>query len=148
MKRRLDRILRIRELLEEVAELEFAQVVSEVQRLETASSDQGKLSQQSRAEALVSLAVREPESRRWMTALSDAEIFRWKQQRLGLLALARQPSLESAREEFLTRRRERRQIEALLAAADRAEWVERSRREQKGLDDWFQTRATLKKDSR
>jgi hypothetical protein len=52
---------------------------------------------------------------------------------------AQEGLVERARAEFLAGRRERLQAEALVAAAAAGELLERGRKEQRGLDDWFQS---------
>jgi flagellar biosynthesis chaperone FliJ len=46
-----------------------------------------------------------------------------------------------AREEFLARRRERLEVETLVAEAEAILRLHRQRQEQRVLDDWFQSRS-------
>jgi flagellar biosynthesis chaperone FliJ len=144
MRTSLDRILRIRQLQEETIQLEFQTLASEIHRLESAAAGQRQLGRKTHQAALLSLIrsewdERPTESSNWLMAMGDAAIFQQRCERLGALAETRQPAAEEARQQLLTRRVERRQIEAVMAIAAAAEQKSRTRREQKHLDDWFQT---------
>lgn len=139
MKRGLQRVLRIRALLEDLARLELESRSAEKRRLEMRAALQRSLSAAARSNALAVLSEAGTADD-WMTGYADAEIFGWRGGKLRALAAARKPAVEKARNEFLERRLERRQVQALLTQAAEAEETERTRREQKRLDDWFQSR--------
>jgi hypothetical protein len=140
MKRKLDRVLRIRELLEDLSRLEFEKKITSIRFLETAAERQRQLALSVRADALQMLAGDESAGREpWLMRIADAEILDWKEERLEALAQEGQGAVREAREELLARRLERRQVEALLATAARAEKKGQVRREQNLIDDWFQS---------
>ncbi len=68
----------------------------------------------------------------------------WRQQS----AEARRPALQAevarAREEFLEGRRERMQVESLIEAAELLKRQDGDRREQRRVDDWYQSRPQRK----
>jgi hypothetical protein len=140
MKRKLDRVLRIRVLLEDLSRLEFEKKIANVRFLEIAAERQGQLARSVRADALRML--REEQSARresWPMRVADAEILDWKAARFEALAEEGQGAVHEAREALLGRRLERRQVEALLAIAAREEKKGQVRREQNLTDDWFQS---------
>jgi flagellar export protein FliJ len=140
MKRGLKRLLQIRELLEELAQLDYETRAAVQRGYERGAERQAELNREARGGALARLhqGAATPE---WLMGLSDAELLAWKRDRLAEMAVAATPAVESAREELLERRSERRQVEVLLANAARAEAEEEVRREQQLADDWFQSRS-------
>jgi hypothetical protein len=145
MKRPLDRLLRIRQLLENLSHLELERRTMEVRQLERESERQSRLALTARSEALELLrGGSEERTPAWLMGVADAEILRWKRARLAVQAASRRPAMEAARTELMARRLERRQAETLAAAAAAAREKTRRRREQNQVDDWFQSRAARK----
>ena len=108
--------------------------------LETAAERQRQLALSVRADALQMLAGNESAGREpWLMRIADAEILDWKEEDSKLSREEGQGAVREAREELLARRLERRQVEALLATAARAEKKGQVRREQNLIDDWFQS---------
>lgn len=142
MKHRLQRVLRVRAVLEELSRLELEERTAAVQRLERAAEQQQQRADAARAQSLGLLFSEQTDG--WQTQIVDAEILAWKRGRLAALALAGQTAREEARQALLARRLDRRQIAALLDAAEEAGARERGRREQHQLDDWFHSRAYRK----
>jgi len=136
MKRKLDRVLRIRQLLEDLAQMDFARQAAELRSLEVAAAGQRRRALAAQAEAWNVLGSEG--TRGWLTGIADAEILAWKGGRLAALAALRRPEREAARGLLLARRLDRRQVEILAAAAARTEQQQQIRREQKAVDDWFQ----------
>lgn len=138
MKGRLDRILQIRALLEEAAQAEFAAATAELRRLENQAGEQRQRARGARAEAVQRLLTSEAEEPNWELGMADAELFGWKAGRLLGVAASRGPALEAARMRLLDRRRQRLQMEALIASAAHRESTRQARREQRQLDEWSQ----------
>ena len=147
MRRPLDRLLRIRALLEERSQLEFAKREGEMLRIGKGAERLERMAFAARVDACAALTSEEAADG-WLTDIADAEILGWNSGRLGALARARQPAVEEARQELLARRVERRQVESLLSSAAEAEKEEQGRRDQKRLDEWFQNRSAKRKNSR
>jgi len=142
MKRNLYRLLRIRDLLEELSRLELERKAVAVREAEQAAARQAQMARTASGAAFRLLAEAAPRSASaWLTGIADAELLRWRKTRLLSIAEARRPAFESAREALLARRLERLQVETLAAAAARAEEAVRLHREQRNIDDWFQSRA-------
>ncbi len=142
MKRNLDRLLRIRDLLEEHSRLELERKAIAVREAEQAAARQGLMAQAARGAALRLLAEAAPQcTPAWLTEIADAELLSWRKTRLLRIAQSRRPAFESAREALLARRLERLQVETLAAAAAKAQESVRARREQRNIDDWFHSRA-------
>lgn len=143
MKRRLERIVRIRKLLEELAQSDLGRQIAEARFLEQSAAAHREKSGAARMDAWQLLESGATPA--WLLGISDADLLAWKGERLEALAVARQPGIEAARRELLGRRIERRQLEILDEAAAQAETRERIRREQKAADDWFQSRSSREK---
>jgi ribosomal protein L12E/L44/L45/RPP1/RPP2 len=137
MKHPLRRLLKLRSLLEDLSQLELERRGAEVRRLEAAAEQEQTQARTARRDGLRRLTAGENE---WMIEAADAEILEWTSARLRSLAESRRPEVEAARAAFLERRLERRQVEALLTEAAEAEAVDEARREQQGVEDWFQSR--------
>lgn len=142
MKRRLERVVRIRKLLEELAHADLGRQIAAARSLEQSAAAHREGSGTARADAWKLLESGSTSS--WLLGISDADLLAWKGGQLESLALARQPGIEAARQQLLSRRIERRQLEILDEAAAQTETRERIRRDQKAADDWFQSRAARK----
>lgn len=142
MRHPLHRVLRLRSLLEDLSQLELEQRGAEVRRLEAAAEQEQTKARAARRDGLQRLTAGQME---WMLDVADAEILAWKGARLRSLAESRRPEVETARAALLERRLERRQVEALLTEAAEAEAMDEARREQQGVDDWFQSRTAREK---
>lgn len=142
MKRNLYRLLRIRDLFAELSRLDLERKALAVREAEQAGARQKQMARTARGAAFRLLAEAAPESAAaWLTEIADAELLSWKTTRFLSIAAARRPAFESAREVLLARRLERLQVKTLAAGAARAEEAVRARREQRNIDDWFQSRA-------
>jgi hypothetical protein len=147
----LERVLRVRALLEETSRMELEKRVKVLERLENAMASERRSLQESRealfrvltdvpsADAsLMDEALQRGEER--IFAEAAGEVARWREQRLMPLVVGEGRKMAGAREEFLERRKERRQVETVLDAVTAREGVERLRREQRDLDAWFSQR--------
>jgi Flagellar FliJ protein len=142
MKRPMHRLLRVRELVEDLARLAFEGKNAEMRSLATAAERQRRLARSGRADAVQILAGGASTGREgWLMKMADAEISSWKEAKLEALREAAKPAVDQAQGELLARRVERRQVEILHENAARAEEKREVRREQNRTDDWFQSRA-------
>ncbi|MGA8109710.1 MAG: hypothetical protein WB974_09760, partial [Acidobacteriaceae bacterium] len=137
MTKNLRQVLRIRALLEDRARAELESRTRAVRQLESAAQQERGGAMASRSDAVERL-IRGESGAGWQMDLADAEILEWKSERLRAQAEAEKPAAAAARDAMLERRRERRQAETLVEAAERLEQQERVRREQRQVDDWFQ----------
>ncbi|HVT97222.1 MAG TPA: hypothetical protein VHE33_06915 [Acidobacteriaceae bacterium] len=143
MNRSLRRLLRVRELVEDLAELDLETKNAWLRGLEAAAETQRSLARQGRADAVEMLLKGSPlqlESLPMQNA--DIQIAGMKEARLEALAESARVPVEQARDLLLERRRERRQAEILIDAAVSAEEKNRLRRDQNRTDDWFQSRSS------
>lgn len=147
MTRAFHRLLRLRVLLEELSELELEKHATQLRRLETAVEQHRASARAVRGEA-VQLLMTMQDTDAWQVGVADVEVLGWKAGKLQSMADSHRPDVEVAREDLLARRLERRQVETLAAAAARTEEKERVRREQKQIDDWFQSRVVREKRDR
>lgn len=145
MKRGLQRVLRVRALLEDLSRVELERRASERNRLLAVAERQQEARQAARGGALLRLAEGDSQ---WLVEMADADLLGWQRGKLLAAAEQRLPGVESARGEMLARRVERRQVETLLAEAAAAADEERKRREQKQVDDLFQSRRLREKANR
>ncbi|MGC2639093.1 MAG: hypothetical protein WA294_18045 [Acidobacteriaceae bacterium] len=139
MKRRLERVVRIRRLLEDLAHADLGRQIAEARLLEESAATERRGANVARADAWKNLESQATPS--WLLGMADADLLAWKSGKIEALAVARQSAIEASRQELLSRRIERRQLEILDEAAAQADERERIRREQKAADDWFQSRA-------
>ena len=145
MKRALKRVLAVRALLEERAQLNLEQRNGEMRRLEMAADRERSEARSVRGAALRQLTAGVAD---WLLEIADAEMLAWKSARLREGAEARRPEVEAARTALLDRRVERRQVETLVSEAAAAEARDEARREQGRIDDWYQSRAAREKPDR
>jgi flagellar export protein FliJ len=138
MKHPLGRVLRLRALMEELSQLEHERRSGEVRQLEMAAEGERARSRAARGDAVGRLTAGEVE---WLLGFSDADLLAGKSGKLRLLAESKRPEAEAARSALRERRMERRQVETLVTEAAAEEATEAARREQKRIDDWFQSRA-------
>jgi flagellar export protein FliJ len=145
MKHSLGRVLKLRALLEELSQLKLARQNTEVRQLETAAEALRTRARAAHGDRLRRLAEGDAE---WHVEVADEEILAGYRTRLRECAESRRPELEASRAELLERRLERRQVETLVTEAAASEATDEARREQKRIDDWFQSRAARAKSGR
>jgi hypothetical protein len=155
----LKRLLRIRSLLEEASRAELERRVIESARVDRALRREAEGARQLRYEGLAPLlncestdcgstdsggilaeqGRRETEAEGQSRFLAEQERATGAQRRRQLERMAAQEMqrVAASREEFLARRKERRQVEMLLQSEARDRAVDEARREQRHLDDWF-----------
>lgn len=149
MKRDLNRVLRIRTLLEDLSHLDLQKKTAAMRQLEKAGERQHSLALAARSDAQQLLSdPRGTSTGLWLMQIADAELFAWKSRKLRALAKGQEATLDAARAVLLERRLERRQVESLVTSAAEAENTEQVRRHQKWIDDWFQSRASRRRNPR
>lgn len=137
----LERLWRLRELEEEQSRLELEAGVVERNRIARELAEISADAARSRGEFVARLG--DPD-----TAARTGALLELEQARRGQAAI--RPQLDHAeieverhREEFLTRRTVRRQVETLLDREREAMRTETARRAQQVLDDWYGRRGPL-----
>jgi len=135
----LARLLRLRSLLENSSRMELERRAAVAARIDLAQQRERETIRTSRIQAMETIcegpAVEHTQQRtvEWTSAESAA----WREEQLQPLARTAARRLAAAREEFLDRRKERRQVESVLDAERARLQFEQERRQQRSLDDWF-----------
>lgn len=138
MSKTLDRVLRLRSLVEETSRLELEAASQQQRRLELKIEDASRQAHISREGAFDGLQRQDAES--WLLEEGCCELAEWQGSRLRGLAQEQASRVAALREAFLQRRKETRQVETLLSAYNALLQVEQGRREQAALDEWFNLR--------
>ena len=137
MKKGLQRVLDVRQLLEGLAGLDLQIKSAELRRLEGLAEEHRGRAAEARSKAM-GRPLDEAPGGRWL-GMADAEIFSWKKERMEAAAQKVSEELVVIRERRMSRRIERQQAETLVLEAEQVEEEERRRREQQRVDDWFQS---------
>jgi flagellar export protein FliJ len=140
--RSLRRLLELRRAEEEHRKAQLQLAIGELSRLEL--SLRSARAQTQRGRALLAESIRTGDTEGRLTGMHEVE---GSERRVHLLS-ARVRSLEAAveklRGDLLAKRLERRQAGSLVESAMAREDLERRRRSQLALDDWFQTQNSSK----
>ena len=135
----LDRLLRLRSLLEDISRMELEMRLQELAQIERAltqrTADRKSLREQSFA------GFARADNAIWTEAEVMHEWSEWEQ---GFLERAHQKKLVevgSAEESYLERRKERRQVGRVIEDHAATAATEQNRRRQRELDDWFAQRS-------
>jgi len=150
--RPLVRVFRLRALLEEASRVELERLAKHASRVEQARERERGMVLACRKEVFSLIleagsakvgsgadggSVRQAANERWFLPAAVGEISAWQERRLEPLAQVAACQLEAGREEFFMRRKERQQVETVLQNAAELRKIEKERRDQKTLDDWF-----------
>ena len=141
MNRSLQRVLKVRTLFEQVSRAGVEKQAGWLARVEAAVDVEGRIEQASYNGWRRSLLTDGTENghERAMARISG-EMARSKRAKLEPVRERAAQQMDMARELWLTTRRERRQVEAVLEAQAKDERLEDDRRRQRDLDDWFNLR--------
>lgn len=151
MSRQLDRLLRVRRLMEEMSRAEFAHRRMEQVELEQKRDGARETALALRGEARTALATGEQRPGEqgpgeqgvagtpglWHRYLDDSEKSMGEAETWERAARQAEARAVEAERQFLEERRSRMQAEILVRERAAAERVERERREQKEIDEWF-----------
>ena len=141
MSRQLERLLRVRRLMEEMSRAEFAARRMEQAELERRRDAARESSLALRAEARVELegdsGSGEVVPGVWQRLLADGEQSREMEEQCAGAARQAGVRVEEAERQFLAERRSRMQAEIVVRERAAVERVERERREQREIDEWF-----------
>lgn len=138
----LERVLQVRQLEEEQRRLALESALAEVHRLENALHAARTRERAGRRRFLENASAQDPAGR--VAALVESEAGHHHAELLKRrIALSREKAAE-LREEYLSKRVERRQVETVIHDAEAIAALERGRREQQDQDERFATRFHLK----
>jgi flagellar export protein FliJ len=135
MKHSLYRLLRVRSLLEDVSRLELEAKLQELAQIESALTHSRETTREMRQRHFAGIATAQNSDRLEAQVLSE-----WVARQQGAFERARHQKtadVNAAKEAYLERRKESRQVEGVIEAGEAAAAIELNRREQRELDDWF-----------
>lgn len=136
----LARLLKIRYLLEESSRIELERRAALAARVEEVRAGERARIRAGRERALQSICGAGPEDdqlRQRALEWRGAENALLREQQLAPISVAAARQVEEGREEFLERRKERRQVEKVLESEQNRARTEQDRKAQRDLDDWF-----------
>jgi flagellar export protein FliJ len=131
------RLLRIRDLEEEQSRLALESALSELRRLEIALG--ATFDQERRGRRLVEKSAQNGELPDRVAGLEGTRSAQRCSASLTHRILDAEAEVAGLREDFLTKRIERRQAETLIREAEAKEAIEEGRRGQRALDDWYRS---------
>lgn len=137
----LKRLLRVRRLMEEMSRAEFAHRRAEQTELETRREEAHETTLALRVEARVAMsqagAEQDADPGLWQRYLADSESSAARAEQWNQAAQEAAERTGDAERKYLDDRRSRMQAEILLREKMAVERMNRERREQRELDDWF-----------
>lgn len=140
MRAPLERLLKLRALVEETSRMELEQRAALAARVGRAQERERKTIRESRAEVVKTVSIDsevEEQVEQRTIEWSNAESAAWRERQLEPLAKAAARRVEEGRAEFFEKRKERRQVESVVEVQRERLRVEQDRRTQRNLDDWF-----------
>uniref|UniRef100_A0A7V4XTX7 Flagellar FliJ protein n=1 Tax=Acidobacterium capsulatum TaxID=33075 RepID=A0A7V4XTX7_9BACT len=141
----LERLHRIRRLMEEISRGEVASRRAEQAEMESWRIRAEDAERAARAEARQVLAEVQGADGRWYLHCEDSEASREQAGRWRHRALHAGQAASEAEVLYMEDRRRRMQVETLLEEKAAATALDRNRREQRQLDDWFGTRRGIER---
>jgi Leu/Phe-tRNA-protein transferase len=136
--RRLDRLLAIRRLGEDLDRGTLALALASVAEVEAALERQETTLADARLAARRALTA--GDRGKWLMADAQTEVAGWNRGRLDVLLETRAVEVPPAMEKFLESRCEHEQVKQLVENAQQVEEIEEGRRAQAASDDWFLSR--------
>lgn len=138
----LERILRIRELQEEQKRRQLNGALAKLEALH--KTREVAVEMNIRGQTLVRASVSSGEITDRQAGIIEAELACRRTRVLAAHILSAQEHTIELRQEFMTTRLERQQVETLVDLQEVREDIESSRSSQKRIDDWFGARAHRK----
>lgn len=133
--RRLDRLLAIRHLSEEMDRAALASVMASVHQVESAIASQETMRLDAKQTAR--LALSSGDRNEWLFADAQCEVAGWNRDRLDVIRQQREIEVPPAREKFMQSRCEHEQVKQLIENARQEARIDESRKAQATADDWF-----------
>ncbi|MGC8549998.1 MAG: hypothetical protein ACP5M4_09885 [Acidobacteriaceae bacterium] len=139
MSRQLERLLRVRRLMEEMSRAEFTARRLEQAEMERRRDAARESSLALRGDARAVLAGEGADATQgvWQRLLADSDESEHQGQQWAQAARQSGERVEAAERKYLEERRGRMQAEIVVRERAAVERVERERREQREIDDWF-----------
>jgi flagellar export protein FliJ len=133
--RRLDRLLAIRHLSEEIDRSALANVLASVHQVESAIASQETMRHDAKHAARRALSSGDRSE--WLLADAQCEVAGWNRDRLDVIRQQRELDVPPAREKFMQSRCEHEQVKQLIENARQEARIDESRKAQAAADDWF-----------
>jgi flagellar export protein FliJ len=134
----LRRLLHIRKLEEEQRKIALESVLAELHNLKVTLGAMRARERGGRERVALSSQSSDPADR--IASLVECESARRSAQALEGRIAETASRASAARDDYVSKRVERRQVETVLEEAEEARAAERARREQEGVDQWFSAR--------
>ncbi len=131
----LDRLLRLRSLLEDVSRVELESRLQELGQIEDALARLRTTAGTMRRQSFAGVAQARSEDRLEAEVIGEWVV--WESGAFEKAGQKKTAEVDAAKEIYLERRKERRQVSSVIEAGDAVATMERNRREQRELDDWF-----------
>lgn len=138
MRHPLDRLLRLRVLLEDVSRLELEARLQELTQVEGVLAHIQRAGEAMRRQSFVQFANAEMEDRQEAQIVSE-----WLIQEKEIFEKTRHQKrmeVDAAQATYIEHRKECRQVKSVIEAKESIAAIEGSRKEQRELDDWFSKR--------
>lgn len=136
--KRLERLLAIRRLNEDIDRRTLGLALASVAEVEVALATQETALVEARLAARSALNT--GDRGEWLLADAQHEVAGWNQVHLDTLLQVRAAKVPPAMQRFLESRREHEQVQQLVESAEQFERIEEDRRAQAAADDWFLSR--------
>ena len=137
--RAMRRLLQVRELEEELSQAALESALGELRRLEAALVAARERERGGRRQVTASASSGELVDR--IAGLEETRAARRRAEALKTRIAEAELEVTARRQEFLSKRMERRQVETLIRETGAGDAVAAGRRAQRDLDDWFLSRA-------
>ena len=137
--RTMRRLLRVREIAEELSQAALESATSDLRRLESALAAARERERAGRRQVTASAATGELVDR--IAGLEETRAARRHAAALTPRIAETELAVTLRRGEFLARRMERRQVESLIWKSEEEAAIEAGRRAQREIDDWFLSQA-------
>jgi len=144
MKHPLNRLLRLRTLLEDISRVELEVRLQELTQIEGVLTRSQEIGRAMRQRSFLSIAKDEIASR-----LQAAAVTEWVAREQDIFEKMHQrkvAEVAAAKSTYLDRRKDSRQVGNVIETRESAMAIERSRREQREIDDWFGQRSQSKRE--
>ncbi|HMD22141.1 MAG TPA: hypothetical protein VKH40_17585 [Alloacidobacterium sp.] len=135
MKHPLTRLLRLRSLLEDVSRVELEARLQELAQIERALTRSQDFTRAMRRQSFFGIA--QSQSADWLEAEAVGEWVASEEKIFEKASQSKTAEVNAAKAAYLERRKERHQVGSVIEARAAADAIERGRREQRELDDWF-----------
>lgn len=145
MSRALKRLMRVRQLMEDMSRAELMQYRAAQNAMQMEVAAEREFSANARLQAWQVLQSKPERELAWHLHIADSERSQQRAERWQQLAQDANSVIEKAQEAYLQERKQRMQVEILLEEQSAARALGENRREQQQVDEWFGMRRGAKR---